>query len=189
VDAFMDWARAHASLVTAVGGIIVFFSWVVTNTISNRLAATRSAVDRTTADDMVQRLDRLRRGYREIKAVVSRLDILMSELNPTSSFSSLGHDPTTNARLRETAALLQTAQTSFFEHEDLQELVHAVDRLASTQELPAPLRTRLTKVPLCDRHIACYRRQHAGWQILTQMPLSPRQDSTSGTTSRINRSS
>jgi hypothetical protein len=90
VDAFMDWARAHASLVTAVGGIIVFFSWLVTNTISNRLAATRSAVDRTTADDdMVQRLDRLRRGYREIKAVVSRLDILMSELNPTSSFSSL----------------------------------------------------------------------------------------------------
>jgi hypothetical protein len=140
----VEWARAHSAVVTALGAMVLFLSWLVTNTLSNRLAATRAALDRATTDDsLMQRLDRLRRSYREVKATLARLDLLMSELNPTSNFSAFPKDSEAAEQMRQTHGLLQVAEASFFEHEDMQELLFALDRLAATQELPASTRAHL----------------------------------------------
>jgi hypothetical protein len=146
LPAIVEWARAHSALVTAVGAVVAFLSWLVTNTISSRLAATRAALDRATTDDsLLQRLDRLRRGYREVSATLRRLDLMMSELNPTSIFSTFPKGSDQTEHLRHTYGLLQTVETAFFEHEDLQELLSAVDRLAGTQELPSSMRVTLAQ--------------------------------------------
>jgi hypothetical protein len=97
----------------------------------------------TVDDDLRQRLSSLRRGYREIKATLSRIDLLVSEMRPGSIFSTF---PVAVADAhRTTYALLQTAETHFFSHEDLQDVVLAVRRFAPSSDLPASLKRDLQR--------------------------------------------
>lgn len=125
-----------AAILEVLGAVIVFMSWIVTNTIASRLGAAKSQVDRVTSDDELrQRLASLRRGYREVKATLTRLDLLASELNSSSVFSITGGQN----ELRDAYALTLTAQTSFFEHEDLQDATFSLRSVASAEELPQTL--------------------------------------------------
>jgi hypothetical protein len=135
---FLSWASSRAPFFGIAGAAVVLLSWMVTNTIANRLASAKAALGQVTAEDSLQqRLSSIRRGYREIKGTLSRIDLLLSEMRPESIFSTFPAG--TGDAGRTTYALLQSAETSFFEHEDLQETVFAARSLMAVGELSAAL--------------------------------------------------
>jgi hypothetical protein len=140
----LSWGISKAPYFGIVGAAIALGSWAITNMIADRLRSAKSAHERAaTIDELRQRLGAIRRGYREVKATVSRLDLMISEINPASIFSVFPKD--SDQESRRTYALLQTAEPSFFEHEDLQEIILAVEKLSSTTEIPRNLATEVDK--------------------------------------------
>lgn len=123
-----------------LSAVIVLASWVISNTISTRLAATRSALNQASNEDALrQRLESIRRGYREIKAPLSRVDLMLSEANPDSIFSTFPRSIRDSKEHMNTYALLTTAETHFFAHDVLQEEVYSIRRLTDLSDLPSDL--------------------------------------------------
>lgn len=140
-----------AGFFEALGAVVIFLSWIVTNTISNRLASTRAAVDQATSgDDVRQRLATLRRGYREMKATLTRVDLMASELNPESIFSAIRGE--SSSQLRQSYGLVLAARESMFEHEDLQDAAFGLRSVAFADDLPTALKAEIsTALQASDR--------------------------------------
>jgi hypothetical protein len=133
-EQFLTWASGHTPFFGIAGAAVVLLSWLVTNTIANRLASTKTSLGQVTAEDSLQqRLSSIRRKNREIKSTLSRVDLLLSEMRPESIFSTFPAGIGDTGRT--TYALLQSAETSFFEHEDLQEIVFSTRKLMAAGEL------------------------------------------------------
>jgi hypothetical protein len=162
-ERLLSWASSRAPFFGIAGAAIVLLSWMVTNTIANRLASAKAALDRvTTEDSLQQRLSSIRRGYREIKGTLSRVDLLLSEMRPESIFSTFPAG-TGDAR-RTTYALLQSAETSFFEHEDLQETLFAARRLMAAGELPSALNRDLSReIDKAEDLLGAFAKTSAEW--------------------------
>lgn len=146
------WAVPRAPFFGIVGAAIILASWMVTNTISKRLASAKGTLDRLAAEDSLrQRLVSIQRRYREMKATLTRVDLMLSEMNPRSLFSTFPQ--TTQENSRNIYALLQTAETSFFEHEDLQEILLASEKLSRIKGLPVAIARKLKIANEEARHL------------------------------------
>lgn len=139
-DNFRIWLNPRSEYLGVVGACIVLISWTISNTIYSRFTETRMTLDRVTTEiAQDQRIQTLRRGNREIKATLSRIDFMLSEAYPNSSFSVLKEHLRNSEERKNMFLQLTVADTHFFEHEDLAFQINSISRLTPSTNLPISL--------------------------------------------------
>lgn len=154
LTSFWEFLRQYANYLDIVGGAIILLSWVISNTIYNRLKEATATLQRASSErNLEQALESIRRKYRETKATLSRVDLMLSEMRPDSNFSTFPKHLPNQAEHIQTYALMQTAETGFFEHEDLQSTIALVDSLSNQQGISKALAIRTNNILNSSRDI------------------------------------